>query len=66
MSWVAEAKASSQKKAIEPCTQNGVGSVKATPASPPPIRTCMATIHQRLVLSTSTSGLQNGLMTQGR
>ncbi len=40
--------------------------VKAIPPNPAPISSCMLTIHQRLVFSKSTNGLQNGLMTHGK
>lgn len=66
MSWVALEKAITQKKNSDPCSQNDVGMVKATPPKAAPMSTSMVRIHQRLVLTTSTNGLQSGLITHGR
>ena len=49
MSWVALLKAIRKKKAMVPWNQNGVLSVKATPASDEPSSNCMVSTHQRLV-----------------
>ena len=45
---------------------SGCGSVSANNTKMPAIESCIATIHQRLVLMMSMNGLQNGLMTHGR
>jgi len=66
MSCVAELNAISQKKASVAWKKNGAGIVNAIPANPAPSSNCIVTIHQRLVFSKSTNGLQNGFMTQGR
>ena len=66
MSCVADANASSHRNASVYWKNGSVGMVSATPASPAPMTSCIATIHSRLRPSTSTSGLQNGLMTHGR
>ena len=42
------------------------GMVNATPPRAAPMSSCMDMIHQRLLLTISTKGLQNGLITQGR
>ena len=66
MSCVADENARSQKNASVACTKPVVGIISATPASPPPMSTCIAMIQSRFVLIISTSGLQNGLITHGR
>ena len=42
------------------------GRLRAMAAKQTVIRACIASTHQRLVRSTSTSGLHKGLITQGR
>ena len=44
----------------------GAGMVSATPARPAPRSNCVIQIHNRRVLSKSTTGLHSGLMTHGR
>jgi hypothetical protein len=66
MSWVAELKAKSQKKASVYLKNSGNGTVKATPPRPAPTINSMVTIQKRLVFSMSTMGLQSGLITQGK
>ena len=66
MSWVAELKASNQKKASDALKKNGCGIIKAMLANATAISDCMVTTHQRLVLMMSTNGLQSGLITHGR
>ena len=77
MSWVAEANAVIQKRmrvkensegalpaAI--CSGESPGRENATRKNTALIRICITTVHQRLVLTRSTKGLQKGLITQGR
>ena len=66
MSCVAELKAISQKKASVHCRAWGAGMENATPASDAPTMSSIATTHHRFVRIRSTTGLQKGLMTQGR
>lgn len=66
MSWVAELNASNHKNAKEFLKKSSAGMVSATPPRPAPINNCIATIQARLVFRISTSGLQNGFMTQGK
>ena len=66
MSCVALENAITQKKNSDPCSQKWVGNVNATPPKAAPMSSCMAVIHQRLVLIRSINGLHNGLMTHGR
>ena len=66
MSCVALEKAINQNKHIVVCNQNDVGRLKATPAKAAPNNNSIAKIHQRLVLYTSTKGLQRGFNTHGR
>ena len=66
MSCVAELNASNQKTAKVSWKKCSVGMVKAMPASPAPIKSCMVIIHQRFVLIRSMKGLHRGLITQGR
>ena len=66
MSWVALEKAITQKKNSDPCNQNEVGMVKATPPKAAPMSSSIDTIHHRLVRMRSIKGLHNGLMTHGR
>ena len=66
MSWVAEQKAITQKKASVAWKKKSPGKTNAIPAIPPPISICMIQIHQRFVLIRSTNGLQRGLITQGK
>ena len=66
MSCVAELNDSSQKNASVSWKKCGAGIVSATPAMPAPRISCIAQIHSRRVLSRSTTGLHNGLMTHGR
>ena len=66
MSWVADEKATSQKKASVILKKNGVGSENAMHAKAMAIIHCMLTVHQRLVFIRSTNGLQKGLITHGR
>ena len=66
MQWLAPAKAITQKKNREPCSQNEVGIVKATPPKAAPKSTSVSTIHQRLVFTTLMSGLHTGFNIQGR
>ena len=78
MSWVAEAKAVMMNRTnvkvkrliwVVPAAMSvsfgrGMASVSRMKATD--IRTCMAIVHQRLVLMMSTNGLQKGLMVHGR
>ena len=57
MSCVAELNASNQKTAKVSWKKCSVGMVKAMPASPAPIKSCMVIIHQRFVLIRSMKGL---------
>ena len=57
---------SSHRKTSDHLRKSSPGNARATPARPAPISSCMPVIHSRLVFSTSTTGLQNGLITQGR
>ena len=66
MSCVADVKPTSQKMASVSWKKNGVGMVKAMPASAKAMIHCMVSVHQRLVRIISTNGLQKGLITQGR
>lgn len=66
MSWVADVKATSQKNASVSRKKNCAGMKKAMPAKAMARTACMVTIHQRLVRTRSTIGLQKGLMTHGR
>ena len=66
MSCVAEANAISQNSTNVHLKKSGSGSVSATPARAAPKTNCMVVIHQRLVRSKSTIGLQMGLITHGR
>ena len=66
MSCVAELNASSQKKIRLILKNPGKGIDKATAPKLAPIISCMIIIHQRLVFSKSTIGLQSGLITHGR
>ena len=66
MSWVAEAKATSQNTANVAWKKPAVGMVKAISASPMAIAACIVTTHHRLVRMMSTNGLQKGFITQGR
>ena len=67
MSCVAELNASNQQNGQSELAKNALsGMVKAMPASPAPIKSCMVIIHQRFVLIRSMKGLHRGLITQGR
>ena len=66
MSCVADVKATNQKAASDNWKKSDVGSVKAMHAKAIAMMNCMATVHQRLVFTKSTKGLQKGLITQGR
>ena len=66
MSWVAEENATSQNTASVSLKKNGVGSAKAMQAKAMAIIHCMEIVHQRVVLTRSTNGLQNGFITHGR
>ena len=66
MSWVADEKATSQKKASVSLKKKGVGMENAMPAKAMAMAHCMVRVHQRLVLIRSTKGLQKGLITHGR
>ena len=71
MSWVDEAKAVIQKQTMvrlniltsEPVLE---GREKARRAKSRDIAICITTIHHLFVFSTSTKGLQSGLISQGR
>ena len=66
MSWVAELKAMTQKKARVYRIKFDAGMVSATQARDAPTSNCITTIQNLFVRSMSTSGLQRGLITQGR
>ncbi len=78
MSWVAEAKAAimnstnvSEKRLMGVCplaiiSADGKGNVNVRATSKIVSKACMARIHQRLVFTTSTNGLQMPLRNQGK
>ena len=78
MSWVAEAKAAMMNSTSVSVNRlmgvwpeamsagDGLGSVSVSSASRMVSTACMVTIHQRLVFTTSTSGLQIPFRNQGK
>ena len=65
MSCVADIKASSQKKARVILKKCDAGIVRAMLAKPRAMTSCVITIHHRLVLSISTSGMTDGKKLNG-
>ena len=66
MSWDAEAKPVMTNRISVQVNGEETGRVIAKRATAAAIRSCIVTIHQRLLRKMSTKGLQSGLMSQGR